>query len=180
MFPSDIELNYLNNRDIPGVYPVHCTSPSMHSFNTVMFYYFTSIKIQITAVTYVLGLCRLFFCYAVGTEDSLAWPPEKSRNCISFSLTEGGRFDPRGRLAPPYSIYIYIYVYIYIHSCNSYADGYGWINLTDLVRRMELLPMSYPISVKLLPLKGTAADALVWLEKFHDETTALARVKLWK
>ena len=67
------------------------------------FYYFTFIKIQITAVTYVLGLSRLFFCYAVGTEDSLAWPPEKSRNCISFSHTEGGRFDPRGRLAPPYS-----------------------------------------------------------------------------
>ena len=51
------------------------------------FYYFTSFKIQITAVTYVLGLCRLLFCYAVGTEDALAWPPEKSRNCISLLYT---------------------------------------------------------------------------------------------
>ena len=40
MFPSDIELNYLNNIDMPGVYPVHYISPSMHSFNTAVFLLF--------------------------------------------------------------------------------------------------------------------------------------------
>ena len=69
------------------------------------FYHFKLIKIQITAVTYVLGLYRLFFCYAVGTDNSLAWPPERSRNCISFSHTEGGgggggAFWPEGASCP--------------------------------------------------------------------------------
>ena len=54
------------------------------------FYYFTFIKIQITAVSYVVGFVSFVHLLWVGTEDSLALPPEKSPICNRFTLTKGG------------------------------------------------------------------------------------------